>query len=206
MERMTLGQQLALRTNNEVLVGQAKHPSTRRILRRCLPSLSTVIDEVAAPEAGGLALPACYGRHVIFASPHRGMVADMLHWADPIQELLSDEADDRAAMWSAIASFVHKTQLPQALAGVATRLGPEGIAQFEETFSRLDKSMGEVVFQGSDIRLVTRGVLIVLAGVYEGASAGIIGALPLPIVVKPGPVADWHEVNWSADGNHRRLH
>ena len=208
-ENTTLGEELVRRTLEEVIEGRANKAITKRILRRCLPSLRTVVNDHASTEIGKIALPACYGRHVIFATPHKGIIADMLRWADPIKELLSDDLGDRAAMWSAIASFVHKDDLSAALAGLATRLGQEGIADFEASLSRMDKVTGEVVFQGPDqeTRLMARGALIVLAGVDSGASAGIIGALAVPVYQKPGPVADWHNApDWSADTNHRRLH
>jgi hypothetical protein len=211
---MTLGEHIAQRTLQDVVEGQAKLPSTKRILRRCIPQLRTVIDEVASIDAAKMALPACYGRHIIFASPARGMVCDMLHWADPVQELVSDEKEDHAGMWAALTSFIYKADSAAALLLLATRLGKQGIADFEASFSNLDQSVGQVVFQGieqetgADLRasLMARGALVVLAGVESGIATGIIGALPLPVLAMPGPVADWHEVDWSADGNHRRLH
>jgi hypothetical protein len=205
---MTLGERTVELTIKDV-IGKAIKPSTKRIIHRCLPALSSIIDEVASEEAGKLALPACYGRHVIFASHSRGMVVDMLRWSTPIIDkgLNPEDPGDRAAMWAEMATSIHKANVGAALLLLATRLGPKGIADFDAVFARLDNSMGHIVFEvGPDTMITARGVLIVLAGVQSGASSGIIGALPVPVLTKPGSVADWHEVDWGADGNHRQLH
>jgi hypothetical protein len=200
---MTLGDQIVQRTLEEV-IGKTVKPSTKRILNRCLPSLHFVINELASEEAGKMALPNCYGRPVIFASPIRGMVCDMLRWSDPLTEVSADDKEGRAGIWAAMAIFIHRANSHGALTTLATRLGAEGMAQFDETLARLDNSTGEFVY--NDLILSARGALVVLAGVERGASAGIIGAIAVPVLTKPGPVADWHETEWNADGNHRRLH
>jgi hypothetical protein len=136
------------------------------------------------------------------------MVCDMLRWADPIAEFQSDNPDERAGMWASMAAFINKSSSEAALVALATRLGHQGISEFDTTFARLDQIGSEVVFEeeGSQTSLTMRGSLIVMAGVEHGTATGIIGALPLPVLTKPGPVADWHQVDWSADGNHRRVH
>jgi hypothetical protein len=53
---MTLGEYVADRSLKEIIEGKAQKPTTKRILRRCLPSLKQVVDSVASPEAGGMAL------------------------------------------------------------------------------------------------------------------------------------------------------
>jgi hypothetical protein len=203
---MTLGDRLVELTKSDV-IGKAIKPSTKRIIYRCLPTLHNVIDSLASVDAGKLALPAAYGRHVVFASPSRGMVVDMLRWSDPIidERLDPDNPGDRAAMWEQMATSIYKADSGAALVLLATRLGAKGIADFDATFAELDDVAGKIVV--NDVTLSGRGVLIVLAGLERGASSGIIGALPVPVILKPGPVADWHnEGGWNADGNHRRLH
>jgi hypothetical protein len=105
-----------------------------------------------------------------------------------------------------MASFILQADSHGALVTLATRLGEQGIAEFESSLDRLDNTKEPVLFPNQKATLLTRGTLIVLAGVEGRASAGIIGALAVPVLTMPGPVADWHEVNWSADGNHRRYH
>lgn len=205
---MTLGQHLAELALRDLIGKEAKLASTKQILRKCLPVLRNVIDQIALPEAGKMALPACYGRHIIFVSPRRGMIADMHEWPKPVEELVSDDPADRAHVWAAMSSFIYQENLDAAMAAMATRLGHDGIKKFENSMSGLDNTGGTLVFQGQygQTGLTSRGALTIFAGISGSDAAGVIGALPVPVLMKPGPIADWHEVDWGKDGNHRRLH
>ena len=203
---MTLGDHIVRLTQTDVIDSRVRLPHTKRILRRCLPSLREVVDGTAAAEAGRMALPGCFGHHVIFACPSRGLMTDMLRWAGGISGIDRESKDDRAAIWAAMAGFIHRAEIDEAMVALAARLGPEGIAQFQEKLAEMDTAMGEVVLQGRERtdRIMARGALVILAGVDSGQSAGIIGALTVPVLIREGPVAEWHDV--VVDGRHRVLH
>jgi len=203
----TLGDVLVDRTEQEIIGERAQYLTTKRILRRCLPQLRDTVNTLASPEAGYMAFPYVKGRLVVFSTHKIGAIAEMLEWPDPVKDVASEDRADRALLWSVLAQLIYQKNVDGAFAALATRLGTDGIAQFEESLSRLDNSVPPVDTLVPGYQLVTRGALFVFAGQIDRNAAGTVGALAVPMLIKPEIMIDNFELgDWNADGNHRWLH